>query len=287
MDPKSTQSRSQNTIGKSNTGEPRAIAAAALAKRLGSAEAPLLIDVRREATYADSPHLIAGAIRRDPEKIEDWIADLPRERSIVVYCAHGLEIGREAARRLAEDGRDAAYLSGGIEDWLTEGRPKRGKSPYADGIKPSLWVTRARPKIDRIACPWLIARFIDPLAQFLYVPAGDVFAIAETRGAVAFDIPGAAFSHVGEACSFDAFVAHFDLQAPGLDRLAKIIRGADTSRLDLAPESAGLYAISLGLGDLVADDQALCAAGFTIYDALYRQLRDLSEETHSWPPRLS
>ena len=130
------------------------------------------------------------------------------------------------------------------------------------------WITRERPKIDRIACPWLIQRFIDPQAEFLYVPASQVLAQAAAIGATPYDIPGVEMSHVGERCSFDAFIAKYHLDDPALARLATIVRGADTARLDLAPQSAGLYAISLGLSRLMADDHALLRHGLVMYEAL-------------------
>jgi hypothetical protein len=151
--------------------------------------------------------------------------------------------------------------------------------------RPTKWVTRERPKIDRIACPWLILRFIDPKAEFLYVPSKEVFSTAAQEKAVAYDIPGAPFEHDGEACSFDAFVKRFALKAPGLDHLAKIVRGADTSRLDLTPQSAGLYAISLGLSRNYADDHEMLHHGLVMYDALYAWAAALPDETHNWPPK--
>ena len=149
------------------------------------------------------------------------------------------------------------------------------------------WVTRERPKTDRIACPWLIARFIDEEPEFLYVPTGDVFAVAEREGATAYDIPGAPFSHVGELCSFDAFLAHYALDDPALLQLAEIVRGADTSRLDLTPQSAGLFAISLGLSACYADDHEMLAQGMIVYDALYAWCRSCQGETHNWPPKMA
>lgn len=146
------------------------------------------------------------------------------------------------------------------------------------------WVTRERPKIDRIACPWLIQRFIDPAAEFLYVPAGEVLRVAAETGATPYDIPGVAMSHVGELCSFDAFLAKHRLDDPALDRLAVIVRGADTSRPDLTPQSAGLYAISLGLSRVFADDHEMLRHGLVMYDALYAWCRDAQAETHAWPP---
>lgn len=146
------------------------------------------------------------------------------------------------------------------------------------------WVTRERPKIDRIACPWLIRRFIDPAAVVLYVPTGAVFEVAEREGAVAFDIPGAPFSHVGDKCSFDAFLDRFALDDPGLTALAPIVRGADTDRHDLAPESAGLHALSLGLSATFSDDQVLLAQGLIVYDALYTWATKARGERHDWRP---
>ena len=146
------------------------------------------------------------------------------------------------------------------------------------------WITRERPKIDRIACPWLIARFIDPTPEFLYVPSGDVFKMAETTGAIPYDIPGAELSHVGELCSFDAFLKQYDLREPALQQLAAIVRGADTSRLELTPQSAGLYAISLGLSHTFQDDHAMLKHGMVMYDALYAWCLRCQQESHNWPP---
>ncbi|MCX8113549.1 MAG: chromate resistance protein [Burkholderiaceae bacterium] len=148
------------------------------------------------------------------------------------------------------------------------------------------WVTRERPKIDRIACPWLVARFIDPAAEFLFVAPADVLKVAHAMGAIPYDIPGVELSHVGERCSFDAFLAKYKLDEPALQQLATIVRGADTARLDLAPQCAGLYAISLGLSHVFADDHALLAHGLVMYDALYAWCRQGQSETHTWPPKM-
>jgi hypothetical protein len=146
------------------------------------------------------------------------------------------------------------------------------------------WVTRERPKIDRIACPWLIARFIDPQAEFLYVPAGEVLPVAEASGAIPYDVPGVKMSHVGALCSFDAFLGKYGLTDAALVQLAVIVRGADTARLDLAPQAAGLLAISLGLSHNYADDHAMLAQGMILYDALYAWCRSCQGETHNWRP---
>jgi len=146
------------------------------------------------------------------------------------------------------------------------------------------WVTRERPKIDRIACPWLVARFIDQHPEFLYVPRDRVLAVAEETGAIPYDIPGVELSHVGDLCSFDAFVAKYRLNDPALHLLAVIVRGADTSRLDLTPQSGGLFAISLGLSANFPDDHEMLRHGMIMYDALYSWCRDHWAETHNWPP---
>ncbi len=148
------------------------------------------------------------------------------------------------------------------------------------------WITRERPKIDRIACPWLVARFIDRDAEFLYVPAGDVLRIAEETGAIPYDIPGVELSHVGELCSFDAFLAKYGLSDSALKQLAVIVRGADTSQLELTPQSPGLYALSLGLSQNFLDDHEMLRHGMVMYDALYAWCQYCQAETHNWPPKM-
>lgn len=148
------------------------------------------------------------------------------------------------------------------------------------------WITRERPKIDRIACPWLIERFIDKEAEFLYVSSTEVFKIAEEKGAIPYDIPGAELSHVGELCSFDAFLLKYGLTDPALQQLAVIVRGADTSKLDLTPQSAGLYAVSLGLSQNYADDHEMLKHGMVLYDALYSWCKSCQHESHNWPPAI-
>ena len=148
------------------------------------------------------------------------------------------------------------------------------------------WVTRERPKIDRIACPWLIARFVDDEPEFLYVPPARVRQVAEESGAIPYDVPDVELSHVGELCSFDAFLKKYGLTDPALHQLAAIVRGADTSRLDLTPQSGGLYAISLGLSATYTDDHEMLQHGMVMYDALYAWCRSCQAETHNWPPNM-
>ena len=150
--------------------------------------------------------------------------------------------------------------------------------------RPSRWITRERPKIDRIACPWLVLRFIDPTAEFFYVPTSRVFDEARRLNAIAYDIPGAPISHEGEQCSFDSLLKAFALEHPALQVLARIVRGADTDRLDLAPQSAGLMAVSLGLSRLHADDHEMLAAALPLYDALYAWCEGAQQEAHGWNP---
>lgn len=149
------------------------------------------------------------------------------------------------------------------------------------------WITRERPKIDRIACPWLVARFIDPQAEFLYVPASEVRQTAEATGAIPYDIPDVELSHVGELCSFDAFLSNYGLHEPALHQLAEIVRGADTSRLDLTPQSAGLHALSLGLSHNFGNDHEMLRHGMVMYDALYAWCRACQAEAHTWPPAMA
>jgi len=246
-----------------------------------AAKRPLVIDVRRESAFMQSGEVIAGALRRDPDTIHQWAPALPRAEEVVVYCVHGHEVSQAAAGALAQRGIRSRFLAGGLAGWKTAGGGLARKPVGAS----TRWVTRERPKIDRVACPWLIARFIDAQAEFLYVPAARVRAVAAEREAVAYDVPDVDFSHVGERCSFDAFVAAYGLQAdPALGRLATIVRGADTGRLDLAPQSAGLLAISLGLSRLFADDHAMLRQAMTLYDALYLWCREGQDESHTRNP---
>ncbi len=251
------------------------ITPAALRQALQSSRPPVVIDVRRNERFYEAPDLIAGALRCDPLRIGTLRKRLPPSAELVVYCVHGHEVSQEAAKALG-----ARYLEGGIEAWHKDGGALLGK-PVKSA---TAWVTRERPKIDRIACPWLVRRFVDPDARFLYVPAADVKRVAAETGAPPYDIPDVAFSHVGEQCSFDAFIRAFNLDHPALDALALIVRGADTARLELAPQCAGLAAISLGLSREFRDDLDMLEHGMVMYDALYAWCREGREELHAWRP---
>src|SRR5262249_43024384 len=218
-------------------------------------------EVGRGGGFQASPLLICASLYRSPEMVDQWGTEFAPQSRIVTACVHGHEVSQDAAAKLRAHGHDATYLIDGIEGWIAAGLPTLRKSEVYEGHKPTRWVTRARPKIDRIACPWLIRRFVDPFAAFHYAPASEVLAASEKLHALPFDIPGVDFSHHGEHCSFDAMIDRFSFNDPALHRLADIVRGADTSRLELTAQSAGLYAISLGLGDLIEDDHALLDAG--------------------------
>jgi rhodanese-related sulfurtransferase len=249
---------------------------------IGTASAPALIDVRRDDAFATDDRMLVAARRRPPEDVGKWAHDLPDDRPVVVYCMHGHEVSQQTAAAVRGAGIDARYLEGGLIGWAEIGLPLRKK--VADTSRS--WVTRERPKIDRIACPWLIRRFIDTEASFLYVPTERVFDVAATTGATAYDIPGAEpFSHDGELCSFDAFLRVYDIHDPALDTLAVIVRGADTARLDLAPQAAGLAALSLGLSANFPDDHAMLEHSLVMYDALYAWCRSCQGEIHNWTPK--
>lgn len=279
-----------------DTDLPPSISPQELSRLLGRAGQPLLLDVRKPEGFAASEVMLAGAVRCAPDGVEAFARTEPR-RDVVAYCVYGHHVSQAAARVLREAGWNARFLQGGLEGgepgqdalgdlahWREAPPLRMRKRPDlgVTGERPSRWITRARPKIDRIACPWLILRFVDPRAQFFYVPTGQVFSEARKLEAVPYDIEGAPVTHHWEQCSFDALVAAFALRDPALDALAAIVRGADTSRLALAPQCAGLLAVSLGMSRLHADDHAMLAATLPVYDALYAWCREAQGETHTW-----
>ena len=247
-----------------------------LKSALSGAEPPLLIDVRREPAFRSAANMAAGALRRDPAAVASWAKELPRAAGVVVYCVHGHEVSQNAAKALREAGLAAQFLEGGLEEgWKAAGGAVAAKPKEAA----TRWVTRERPKIDRIACPWLVARFVDPGAEFLYVPSKEVLNAAKEKDAVPYDVPDVHFTHDGDLCSFDAFIKTYRLSGdPALMQLATIVRGADTGRLDLAPQAAGLLAVSLGLSRNFADDHEMLKQGMVMYDALYAWCRDGAPE---------
>ena len=234
---------------------------------------PQILDVRRDPVTQAHPRVIARAVRHDADTVLEWAARLEAWRPVAVYCAEGHERSRDTAATLRALGFDAHALQGGLAAWEAAGQPT---VPLR---APTRWVTRARPKIDRIACPWLIRRFIDAAAEFHYVPADTVRAFATAHGATPYDVPDVDYTHDGPACSFDAFIVRHALRDPALQRLARIVRGADTGALDLAEEAPGLLAVSLGLSRVFDDDHAMLHAGMLLYDALYLRCRERVPET--------
>lgn len=260
---------------------PNAIKSEKLARLIGTPSTPVIIDVRTEEDFEADPRLIPGALKRSHQTVSEW-GKAHAGKSVIVVCHHGAKLSEGTAAWLRQLGADAVALEGGFVDWETAKLPlvPVAKIPKRDAGGRTLWVTRARPKIDRIACPWLIRRFVDPAARFLFVAPGEVADVADRFGATPFDSEGAIFAHRGDLCSFDAMLDDFDLRTKALDRLALVVRGADTGRLDLAPEAAGLLAASLGLSRLHRNDMAQLEAGMGLYDAFYRWARDATGETH-------
>ena len=249
--------------------------------RLGCEGAPIIVDVRPDADFAGADSLVAPAFRYAPDHVESWQKDLPRGRQVVTCCFHGHDLSQGVAAALRFMGTEANFLEGGLARWIEQGLPTRRNI----GASPSIWVTREHPKIDRIACPWLIRRFIDPNAEFIYVPKGQVLAVAQQTGGIPYDIDGVEFTHEGERCSFDTILRIYEIKNPVLDHLATIVRGADTSRHDLSSQCGGLFAISLGLSANFPDDHEMLKHGMVMYDALYTWCRSLQAETHNWPER--
>lgn len=257
------------------------IASSELRARLDAGAPPIVIDVRKAPAFRSAGEMISGALRRDPAAVEEWARSLPPASAAVVYCVHGHEVSQNAAKALRAAGIAAQFLEGGIEEgWRASGGPLDSKPKDAT----TRWVTRERPKIDRIACPWLIARFVDKDAEFLYVPAKEVRDAARERHAEPYDVADVRFTHDGDLCSFDAFLNHYRLSDPALKRLALIVRGADTAKLDLAPQAPGLAAISLGLSRIFPDDLEMLKHGMVVYDALYAWCKEGQEEAHTWNP---
>jgi rhodanese-related sulfurtransferase len=259
-----------------------------LARLIGTPKCPVLIDVRTNDDFASQPFFIPGSLRRPFETVSDWASSFEGQSAIVI-CQKGLKLSHGVAAWLRHHRIPADSLDGGVMAWLQAGLPAvpETRIPTRDTQGRTVWATRSRPKIDRIACPWLIRRFVDPKAVFLFVPPSEVSMVAERFGATPFDIEGDSvfWSHRGELCTFDVMVEEFGLGMEPLRRLARIVRGADTARLDLAPEAAGLLAASLGLSRMYADDLSQLEAGMLLYDAFYRWCRDATDETHNWPSR--
>ncbi|MES2056415.1 MAG: sulfurtransferase/chromate resistance protein [Pseudomonadota bacterium] len=255
-----------------------------LLKLIGTPGGPAIIDVRTAEDFAADARLVPGAVRHDFATVAEWGPAFAGQ-SAVVICQKGQKLSEGVAAWLRQSGVGAEVLDGGALGWGIAGYPMVPEAalPPRDARGRTIWVTRARPKVDRIACPWLIRRFVDPDAVFLFVTPSEVPGVAERFSATPFDIEGVRWSHDGDRCTFDVMVETFGLGTlPALAHLATIVRGADTARPDIVPEAAGLLAMSLGLSRMYADDLEQLDAGMLMYDALYRWCRDARGETHDW-----
>jgi rhodanese-related sulfurtransferase len=256
-----------------------AISVEQLARLIGTPVCPTIIDVR-----PDAAELLPASIRRSAERTDDWANTLAGKHAVVA-CAHGQERSAGVAAQLRSEGVSTEIVEGGFAAWREAGLPviNAAKLPPRDARGRTVWVTRARPTVDRIACPWLIRRFVDPDAQFLFVAPTEVAGVADCFGATPFDVEGVFWSHRGELCTFDVLVEELGLGGfEALEHLAVIVRGADTARPEIAPQAAGLLAASLGLSRMYSDDLEQLEAGMLLYDAFYRWCRDAVDETHDW-----
>ena len=259
---------------------PTEISVFQLSRIIGLQGTPVLIDVRPKKRNAPDRYLVPTARSMESETVASWAHNFFGQR-VVVYCEDGGNISQGTAAWLRQAGIDAQTLEGGFEAWCkadqlllcTEQLPPRDEAGRTS------WVTRARPKIIRIACPWLIRRFIDPTAVILYVAPSEVAAVAERFKAVPFDAGDGIWNDRPEACTFDVMLEEFNLKTDPLLHLATIVRGADTGVPDIS-QSAGLLAISLGYSRMVRDDMAQLEAMMAVYDALYRWCRDGTDETY-------
>jgi rhodanese-related sulfurtransferase len=263
---------------------PNAITTTQLARLIGTPDAPRILDVRIDDDHNADPRMLPGSVRRSHRTVSSWGAEFAGQ-SVAVVCQHGQKLSQGVAAWLRHAGARAENLEGGFEAWVqAKGMlVEPAHVPERNDQGRTVWVTRVRPKIDRIACPWLIRRFVDPAAVFLFVAPGEVADVADRFGATPFDIENVFWSHRGKLCTFDVMLNEFGLRTEALDRLAAIVRGADTDVLDLAPQAAGLLAASLGYSRMYRDDLAQLDASMGLYDAFYRWARDAIGETHNWP----
>lgn len=249
-----------------------------LMRLIGTPQCPPIVDVSTESDFAADPHLVPTAFRHPHKEIDALIAVL-RGQAPVIICQKGLKLSHGVAASLRSAGLSAQVMAGGNFAWRDAALPRIP----ADALPGRRWVTRHRPKIDRIACPWLIRRFVDPAAEFLFVPPSAVDGVATQFDATPFDMERGAWSHEGERCTFDTMIERFGLSHPALETVATIVRAADTNQHALAAEAKGLLAFSVGLSRMFREDHAQLDAGMLLYDALYRWARDGQSEGHDWP----
>ncbi|MEW9918808.1 chromate resistance protein ChrB domain-containing protein [Marimonas sp. MJW-29] len=263
---------------------PNEITCSQLNRLIGTPECLVIVDVSIDPDFEADPFLIPGAFRHPHTDLSGLGARL-EGRPCVIVCQKGIKLSQGTAALLRADGIAAEYLEGGNYGWRSDAsRPRIPAAAIPGAIEGrTLWVTRHRPKIDRIACPWLIRRFVDARAAFLFVSPGEVIGVAERFGAQPFDVEDVFWSHRGEACTFDTMLDEFGLRTEALDRLATVVRAADTNRNADVAEAAGLLAISVGLSRQYRDDLEQLEAGMILYDALFRWARDGQGEGHDWP----
>ena len=263
---------------------PNEITVPQLNRLIGTPECPEIVDISIDPDFAEDPYLIPGSWRHPHTDIPGLIARLDGAHAVIT-CQKGIKLSQGLTAWLCSEGLQAEYLQGGMYGWRDTSETQR--IPFKSIPKPvqgsTLWVTRHRPKIDRIACPWLIRRFVDRQARFLFVSPAEVEGVADRYGATPFDVEGTFWSHRGESCTFDTMIEEFQLDSPALQTLAEVVRGADTNRHGLHPAAAGLLAMSVGLSRQYRDDQEQLEAGLALYDALYRWARDGVDEGHDWP----
>ena len=260
---------------------PTEITVSQLSRLIGVPGSPVLIDVRSDSEYRADPRLVPTARRHCSQNVSPWWKRYMGQSSVVV-CQDGGTESQATAAALRHEGSNAQTLVGGYAAWRAERQPlvRGDRLPRRDGEGRSVWVTRARPKVVRVACPWLIRRFIDPSAVFLFVPPVEVAGVARHASAAAFDVEGEFWSDRGERTTFDVMLEEFGLDTEPLAYLALIVRGADTGRLDLTPQSPGLLAACLGYSRMYRDDVEQLNAAMAHFDAMYRWARDATDERH-------
>jgi rhodanese-related sulfurtransferase len=263
---------------------PNEITIQQLLRLIGTPNCPQIVDISIDPDFADDPHQIPGTFRHLHGDLPGLVTRLNGQPSIII-CQKGIKLSQGMAAQLRSAGLRSEYLSGGNYGWRNRTQAPRILSailpPMDQGH--SIWVTRYQPKIDRIACPWLIRRFVDKDARFLFVSPAEVIGVSERYNAIPFNIEDTFWCYPGDTCTFDTMLDEFGLRPPALDRLSTVVRAADTDNHDLAPEAAGLLALSVGLSRQYRDDLEPLKAGMHLYDALYRWARDGTEERHAWP----
>lgn len=263
---------------------PTQITVQQLSRLIGLPDTPVIIDVRIDEDFDEDPRMIPGSFRCSFKQTASLVQKL-QGKKVIVVCHKGLKLSQGVGAILRDHAIDTETLVGGFVGWqeVEQMLVPAEKIPNFNSEGRTVWVTRHRPKIDRIACPWLIKRFVDPNAQFLFVEPSQVLNVAEKFDATPFDVEDVFWSHRGDQCTFDTMVEEFGLNSEPLLRLATIVRGADTDRHDIAPEASGLMAVLLGLSRMYKDDLLQLAAGMEIFDAYYRWARDAADESHEWP----